>query len=199
MREKLRSPLPIIVEGRYDKNTLSQVVEGSIFQTDGFSVFNSRQKQALFRRLAGERGVILLLDSDGGGKQIRSFLQGILPKDKLFQVYIPQIEGKERRKRTPSKSGYLGVEGMEAELLYNLLSPFAQEGDPVARASLEKRDFYNAGLSGGAGAAERRARLAAELSLPRDMSANALLSAVNLLCTREEFSSALARIESEDE
>ena len=194
MGERLKIGIPIVVEGKYDKITLSQVIDGNIFTTDGFGIFNSKEKQALLRRLAGERGLILLTDSDGGGKQIRSFLQGILPKDKLIQLYIPRIEGKERRKHTPSKSGTLGVEGMERKLLYELFLPLVDGGTSRPSAQLEKRDFYNTGLSGGADSAKRRARLSECLSLPADMTANALLEAVNLLCTREEFDEAIQKI-----
>ena len=115
--EKIKISLPIIVEGRYDKSTLSGFIDATIITTGGFSIFNNKEKQALIRRI-GEGGIIVLTDSDGGGKQIRKFLAGILPSDKIHNLYIPKIEGKESRKRKPSASGNLGVEGMEKEVLH---------------------------------------------------------------------------------
>ena len=125
--EKKKISLPIIVEGKYDKNTLSQIFDAHIITLGGFSVFNSKEKQLLIKRLAKD-GVILMTDSDGGGKQIRSFLLGILPSDKVKNVYIPKLEGKEKRKDKPSKSGLLGVEGMSRETLERLLLPFVIDG-----------------------------------------------------------------------
>ena len=194
MREKIKVGKPIVVEGKYDKIALSQIVEGNIFTTGGFGVFNSKEKQMLLRRLAEERGLILLTDSDGGGRQIRAFLQEILPKDKLIQLYIPKIKGKEGRKRTPSKSGMLGVEGMDADFLYDLFLPFADGASPRKTAGLEKRDFYSAGLSGGENSAKKRAALCTLLSLPEDMTANALLETINLLCTKEEYEAAIKKL-----
>ena len=194
MREKIKVGKPIVVEGKYDKIALSQIIEGNIFTTGGFGVFNSKEKQMLLRRLAKERGLILLTDSDGGGRQIRAFLQEILPKDKLIQLYIPKIKGKEGRKRTPSKSGMLGVEGMDADFLYDLFLPFADGAAPRLSAGLEKRDFYSAGLSGGENSAKARAALCTLLSLPEDMTANALLEAINLLCTKEEYEAAIKKL-----
>lgn len=190
--EKLRIKLPIIVEGRYDKNTISQIFDAHILTTEGFGIFNSKQKQALIRRL-GEGGIILLTDPDGGGKQIRSFLNGILPKDKIYNVYVPRVKGKERRKSAPSKAGLLGVEGMDRETLTRALAPFI---DAEGRAEFEREgagkmitkvDLFLDGLSGSESSAARRAALAESYSLPPDMSANALLEALNLISCREEY------------
>ena len=115
MENKPRIKMPIIVEGKYDKNIIKQIFDAIVISVDGFGIFNSGEKQALIRRLSGD-GIIILTDSDGGGKQIRSFLQGIIPKDRVFNAYIPRIEGKEKRKKTPSKAGLLGVEGMDKEV-----------------------------------------------------------------------------------
>ena len=140
-REKLSVSLPIIVEGKYDKITLSSILDAHILQTDGFGVFNNKEKAALFRRLAEKNGIIVLTDSDGGGRQIRAFLSEILPKEKVFHLYIPKQKGKERRKEKASRAGLLGVEGMEAELLLSLFRPFASGEERTRGALLEKKDF----------------------------------------------------------
>jgi ribonuclease M5 len=179
--EKIKISLPIIVEGRYDKSTLSGFIEGTIITTDGFSVFNNKEKQSLIRRVAKD-GIIVLTDSDGGGKQIRSFLSGIIPKDKIHNLYIPKIEGKESRKRKASKAGTLGVEGMEKDVLTRLLEPFSNGNSP-ARSSkmITKVDFFCDKLTGRDNAAANRARLCEMCELPTDMTPNALLEAMNLL------------------
>lgn len=189
--DKLHISLPIIVEGKYDKIKILSVADATVFTTEGFSVFKKEEKLALFRRLACEGGVILLTDSDGGGTQIRSFLSGVLPKDKLYHLYVPRIEGKEKRKKTASRSGVLGVEGMDAELLRSLLSPFATEEKIERRCEIDKRRLYLDGLSGTENASEKRRALCLSLSLPPDLSANALLGALSLLCTEEEYENAL--------
>lgn len=193
-REKLSVSLPIIVEGKYDKITLSSILDAHILQTDGFGVFNNKEKAALFRRLAEKNGIIVLTDSDGGGRQIRAFLSEILPKEKVFHLYIPKQKGKERRKEKASKAGLLGVEGMEAELLLSLFRPFASGEKRARGALLEKKDFYALGLSGRPDSTKRRAALAESLGLPADMTANALLSALSLLYTKEEILAAVAAL-----
>lgn len=194
--EKLKIDLPIIVEGKYDKIALSSVIDAEIIPTHGFSLFKSEEKLALLRRLAKDGGVILLTDADGGGRQIRSRLSSMLPANSITHLYIPEIEGKEKRKDKRSKAGLLGVEGMEAARLREIFAPFAtNEAVAAARrkkASLSKVDFYRDGLSGGENASALRDALAVSLDLPRGMSANALLAAINLLCTEEEYAAALA-------
>ncbi|MBO7170460.1 MAG: DUF4093 domain-containing protein [Clostridia bacterium] len=190
--EKLRIDRPIIVEGKYDKIALSAVVEGVILTTGGFSLFNQKEKTTLFRRLAAEKGVIVLTDADGGGRQIRAYLSGILPKDKVTHLYTPAIAGKERRKDKAGKAGLLGVEGMEASLLRDLLSPFATDASPRKAGGITKADFYAMGLSGRDGAERARQELCQRLSFPPDMTANALLEAVNLLYTKEEWEALLS-------
>lgn len=189
--EKLNIPYPILVEGKYDRLRLLDIVEPStqIIKTDGFGIFNKGEIAALIRALAGKSRLIVLTDSDGAGQLIRSRISNLVPKDRLIQLYIPQIKGKERRKATPSKAGTLGVEGMEHDLLYRLLAPYA-DGTGIARETnnpLSKTDFYLDGLSGTPDAAAHRDTLAAKLNLPRGMTANALLAAVRLLCTYEEY------------
>lgn len=185
--EKLCVSLPVIVEGKYDKITLSSVLDAHIIPLGGFSVFNAKEKQLLLCRLAEAGGVIVLTDADGGGKQIRSFLSGILPKDKVFHLYIPAVAGKERRKTRAGKAGLLGVEGMTPEILRELFAPFANGASLPTRGSLTKADFYRDGLSGTDGAAERRRAFALAAGFPPDMTANALLEAVNLLYTKEAY------------
>lgn len=200
---KKRIALPIIVEGKYDKITLDSIFDARVFVSGGFGVFNSKEKQALFRRLSGE-GIILLLDSDGGGVQIRSFLNSILPKDKIYNVYIPTVLGKERRKSRPSRSGVLGVEGMSPEVLLQALAPFIIDGDGKAGCEMPpadpitKLDFYLDGLSGGERSAERRDNMAVKLGLPRGMTANALLAALNIIITREDYKACVRELSSND-
>ena len=185
--EKIKISLPIIVEGRYDKSTLSGFIDGTIITTGGFAVFNNKEKQALIRRLAKD-GVIVLTDSDGGGKQIRSFLSGIIPKDKIHNLYIPKIEGKESRKRKASKAGTLGVEGMEKDVLLRLLSPFANgEISTKSDKMITKVDFFCDKLTGCDNAAANRARICEMCDLPSDMTPNALLEAMNLLYGYEAY------------
>lgn len=180
-----------MVEGRYDKNALAQVVDATIIATGGFSVFNDREKLAFLRRLAEKQGLIVLTDSDGAGFVIRNYLKGALPRDRVKQAYIPDVYGKERRKRTAGKEGKLGVEGMPPEMLLEALhragatfEDAAQEerGDPLTKA-----DFVALGLSGGADSALRRRKLLQKLDLPEHLTSNGLLEALNLLYTREEF------------
>ena len=179
----------IVVEGRYDKNTLSQLVDAPIFETNGFGVMKNREMLDFLRRVAQTRGLIILTDSDGAGFVIRNFLKGALPKDKVLHAYIPDIYGKERRKTHAGKEGKLGVEGMTPEILRTALrnagAQTEQTDAPTER--ITKTDLFLAGLSGGAGSAEKRARLQNELRLPAHLGANAFLYALNLLMSREEF------------
>lgn len=185
--EKIKIDLPIIVEGRYDKSALMGYLDAKIITTGGFSIFNDKEKQALIRRI-GENGIILLTDSDGGGKQIRRFLQSILPPDKIHNLYIPKIEGKESRKRQRSKAGTLGVEGMEKDVILRLLTPFINSNNTEKDAKMiTKVDFFQDKLTGCDNASENRAWLCRECNLPDDMSPNALLEAMNLLYGYDEY------------
>ena len=199
MAEKLKIPYPILVEGKYDRLRVLDIVDPStqIIKTDGFGIFKKNETAALIRALAQRSRLIVLTDSDGAGKLIRSHISNLVPRDRLIQLYIPQIKGKEKRKAEASKEGTLGVEGMEHDLLRNLLAPYAN-GTGVAREAnnpLSKTDFYIDGLSGGPHAADRRDALAAKLALPRGMTANALLAAVRLICTYEEYLALVERDE----
>ena len=179
---------PILVEGPYDRARLLGIVDAHVIATNGFGIFRDKEKRALLRKLAEPRGVIVLTDSDSAGNVIRGHLSGILPKDKVIHLYTPQIPGKERRKRLPSKEGFLGVEGMDTALLRELLAPFASDAPArEQRASLTKQDFFADGLSGGKDAGALRARLARSAGLPETLSANALLAAINLLFTEAEY------------
>ena len=191
--EKIKIALPIIVEGRYDKSTLSGLVDATVITTDGFSVFNNKEKQMLIRRLCSD-GAIILTDSDGGGKQIRSFLSGIVGGDKIYNLYIPKISGKEKRKQKPSAAGTLGVEGMSRDVLSRLLEPFATNAESVAKGGITKTDFFTDGLSGGANSSLKRAELARLAALPDDISANALLEALNILYSYDEYKEMVLKI-----
>ena len=184
--EKLKIPYPIVVEGRYDKATLHALVEGHILCTDGFGIFKKAEKTALLRRLADISPIIVLTDSDGAGQVIRNHLNAVLPKDRLIHLYTPQVPGKEKRKSAPSKEGFLGVEGQAADTLRALLAPFAAECG-CRRGGITKLDLYNLGLSGKDGSAENRRALCEKLCLPRDLTAPALLDALNMLYDRETF------------
>ena len=141
MTEKPRVTLPIVVEGRYDKSTLLSMFSATVVTTGGFSVFNSKEKRLLITRLAEAGGIILLTDSDAGGRQIRSFISGILPKERIFNLYIPRVEGKEKRKRAPSRQGLLGVEGMSREVLMRVLEPFIEKGEGDVTPDRRERRF----------------------------------------------------------
>ena len=179
----------IVVEGRYDKNTLSQLVDAPIFETNGFGVMKNRELLGFLRRVAQTRGLIVLTDSDGAGLVIRNFLKGALPKKGVLHAYIPDIYGKERRKTHPGKEGKLGVEGMTPEILLTALKNAGAQAEQTDAPTekITKTDLFLAGLSGGAGSAEKRAALQRQLHLPANLGANAFLDALNLLMTREEF------------
>ena len=195
IKEKLKIPYPVIVEGKYDRLRLISVIDANIITTDGFGIFNKKEKTALLRALAKVGQVIVLTDSDGAGKLIRSHISGCLPADRIINLYTPEIFGKEKRKSEPGAEGKLGVEGMERELLYNLFLPYTDEnaGARGLENPLSKVDFYEDGLSGGKDSSEKRDALAVKLGLPRGMTANALLAAVKMICTYEEYLKAVGR------
>ncbi len=192
-REKIKLPIPVIVEGRYDKSKLSEILDCQIITTNGFGIFNHKEKLALIKRLS-ENGVVVLTDSDGAGGVIRGHLKSALPKDKVYNLYIPKIEGKEKRKKTASKEGTLGVEGMETDLLYSLFSDFADKHifntDSRNVGGITKADFFEVGMTGGEGSSVRRNEIAKHFGLPSDMTPNALLGALNLITDKNGFFSA---------
>lgn len=193
MTEKLNIDLPIIVEGKYDKIKIASICNADIFTTDGFGIFNSKERLALFARLAKRGGIILMTDSDGAGTVIRRHISGAIPPDKIYHLRIPKVKGKEKRKSTRSAEGTLGVEGMDADIIRKLLSPYAG-GKRPERAGITKAMLYEYGLSGGEGSAAKRDALAAKFDLPDGMSANALLSALNILTDAESFERAATEI-----
>ncbi len=199
--EKLKIPYPIVVEGKYDRMKLLAICEGLIIKTDGFGVFKKQEKAALIRALAQKSPIIVLTDSDGGGKVIRSHVSALVPKDRLIQLYIPRIEGKEKRKSEPSKEGTLGVEGMENGLLYDLLRPLsdtentdaAKKLAEIANNPLSKTDFFIDGLTGGENSTQKRDEIAKKFNLPTGMTANALLEALKVTATYDEYLKAVNR------
>lgn len=181
----------IVVEGRYDKNTLAQIVDAPILETNGFGLFKDPKQLELLRSVAKKRGLIVLTDSDGAGFVIRNHIKSAIPAKYLKHAYIPDVAGKEKRKAAPGKEGKLGVEGMSPEVLLAALKNAGAtiEGESMAQENdqITKQDFVEFGLSGGLNASERRKRLQNRLHLPEHMSANALLQALNLLLSREEL------------
>ena len=181
----------IVVEGRYDKNTLAQIVDAPILETKGFGLFKDPKQLELLRSVAKKRGLIVLTDSDGAGFVIRNHIKSAIPAKYLKHAYIPDVAGKEKRKAAPGKEGKLGVEGMSPEVLLAALKNAGAtiEGESMAQENdrITKQDFVEFGLSGGLNASERRKRLQNRLHLPEHMSANALLQALNLLLSREEL------------
>ena len=195
MKERLQIPYPVIVEGRYDKLRLEQVIDATILSTDGFGVFNNKEKTAMLRLLAQKTPLIVLTDSDGAGKLIRSHITSAIPPERLIHLYVPRIQGVEKRKSAPSAEGVLGVEGMENGLLWDLFAPYS-DADAVQKRKenpLSKTDLYVDGLTGGEGSRERRDALALSLGLPTGMTPNALLAALRVICTYEEYCQAVNR------
>ena len=196
----LRIREAIVVEGRYDKNTLAQLVDTLILETSGFGIFRDAEQMALLRRVAATRGLIVMTDPDGAGFVIRNRIKGAIPAQQLKHAYVPDILGKERRKTQPGKEGKLGVEGMRPEVLEQSLRRAGatfldgQEGE-TDFVRLTKADLFSMGLSGGADSAVRRRQLLARLGLPEHMSANALLQTLNACITRRELEQALDGLE----
>ena len=195
-KKKLRQA--VVVEGKYDRNTLLQLVDTAVFATNGFADMKDPALLRLLRHAAQTTGLIILTDSDGAGFLIRNTLKGMLPKEGVLHAYIPDIPGKERRKAAPGKEGLLGVEGMRPEIILQALrdagGEFEDSCEQPTREPITKQDFFALGLSGKPDSAARRGVLLKELDLPAHMSANALLQAVNTLFSREEF---LARVSAE--
>ena len=191
----------IVVEGKYDRNTLCQIVDAPVFQTNGFGIMKDKQQLALLRRVAKERGLIVFTDSDGAGFVIRNHLKSTIPASQLLHAYIPDIPGKEKRKSAPGKEGKLGVEGMTPEIILRALQQAGAtvEGQSEKRStgSITKQDLMELGLSGTADSSIRRKKLLKQLSLPEHMSSNAMLEAVNLLYTLEELSAMVQQLERE--
>lgn len=188
---------PIIVEGKYDKIKLDSIFSADVFTTDGFGVFRREDKTAFFRKLSERSPLLILTDSDGAGLVIRNYFHSILPKDRQIHLYTPEVFGKERRKTSRSKAGKLGVEGIDAAILREILLPYTVDSENAAaptittKESLTKADLYMLGLSGCAESAVKRRNLSLALGFPSDISASALLTAVNLLYSKQEILSLL--------
>ena len=187
----------IVVEGRYDKNTLCQIVDAPILETSGFGIFKDKQQMALLRRIAQTRGLIVFTDSDGAGFVIRNHIKSAIPAKYLKHAYTPDILGKERRKAAPGKEGKLGVEGMSREIILEALRKAGAtiEGEAQQQSNqITKQDLMALGLSGGPDAAAKRLALLKHLDLPERMSPNAMLQALNLLHTLDELESILQQL-----
>ena len=188
----------IVVEGRYDKNTLSQILDAPILETSGFGIFNDKQQMALLRRIAETRGLIVFTDSDGAGFVIRNHIKSAIPGKYLKHAYIPDIPGKEKRKAAPGKEGKLGVEGMSREIILEALRRAGatiegEEAPPVRQ--ITKQDLMELGLSGGPDASAKRLALLKKLKLPEHMSPNAMLQTLNVLYSLEELTSMMKELE----
>lgn len=181
----------IVVEGKYDKNALRQVVDASIIETSGFGIFNDKEKQKLLRKLAEARGLVILTDPDGAGFVIRNFIKSFTDTSLVKHAYVPDILGKEKRKSSPSKEGKLGVEGMRPQLLLDALkragATFDGEAEDEHAPSITKADMFARGLTGTSNSAEKRARLIRQMDLPARLTCDGLLDVLNALMSREEF------------
>lgn len=188
----------ILVEGRYDKNALSQLVDTAIFETGGFGVMKDREKIQFLRQVAEKRGLIIFTDSDGAGFVIRNRLKSLLPPDKLLHAYIPQIQGKEKRKQKAGKEGLLGVEGMSPELLIQALhrcgAHFWDENIPAPAGGITRQDLFAWGLMGGEGSREKRQQLKKSLGLPSHLGTSGFLDALNLIATRDQVEALLHQL-----
>ena len=187
MREKIKIHEAVIVEGRYDKIKLSNIIDAFILETDGFSIFKDKKKLAFIKKLALERGIVVLTDSDHAGFMIRSHISSAVPKSRIKNVYIPDVFGKEKRKAAPSKEGKIGVEGMSTEVILNA---FEKAGVTASKVTCDNpvttADFFELGLTGGANSKEKRKELCAELDLPEFLSVSSLISCINNMMSKEE-------------
>lgn len=185
---KIKLDSPIIVEGKYDKIRLENIFETPIIITEGFGIFKNKDKKDFIKLLAQKSGIIVLTDSDSAGIMIRNHLKSFVPNDKIINIYLPEISGKERRKSSPSKQGILGVEGIDDDII---VSAFERAGvigtKRESNDKITKLDLYNLGISGGSQSARLRRELLAKLSLPTGLSATSMLEAINFLYTKEEF------------
>ncbi len=193
--KKIKIDIPIIVEGKYDVIKLNSIIDGQIIKTDGFGLFKSEETQNYIKQLADKKGVIVLTDSDGAGLVIRNHLNSILPKEKIIHLYPPQIEGKEKRKNTPSKEGFLGVEGISPDTLRTLFSRFESDINENKSKKVSKTDLYEDGLIGQPNSVEKRNALKKTLNLPQNISTNALIDTINFLYSYEEYKTFLKESE----
>lgn len=189
----------VIVEGRYDKIKLNSILDAVIIETDGFGIFNNKEKQKLIRKLAGTKGLLILTDSDSAGFKIRSFIKGIVPEDQIKHAYIPDILGKEKRKAEPSKEGKLGVEGVKVQVIMQALEKagvLCEETKETSRREITKLDLYEDGFSGKQNSDALRKKLLKHLDLPERLTSNALVQILNTFLTYEEYKKAVEEIKS---
>ena len=187
----------VIVEGRYDKIKLSSILDAVIIETDGFGIFNDKEKQKLIRKLAETKGLLILTDSDSAGFKIRSFIRGIVPNEQIKHAYIPDIFGKEKRKTEPSKEGKLGVEGVKVQVIIDALEKagvLCEETEKNERREITKLDLYEDGLSGKPDSDALRKKLLKHLDLPERLTSNALVQILNTFLTFEEYKKAIEEI-----
>ena len=192
--EKIPIARAVVVEGKYDKIALENVIDAFILTTDGFGIFKNEEKTALFRRLAKEKGLIVLSDPDGAGLVIRNYFNSIIPKEQLVHLYVPKLSGKERRKKEGSKEGFLGVEGMSRELLYQIFLPFADNAERETVEEITLFTLYEDGFRGKENSEEKRKALLTSAGLPDNLSAKAAVMAFNMLGGRKFYSETLEKL-----
>ena len=192
----------VIVEGRYDRKKVENILDTLIIETDGFGIFKNKEKQALIRRLADTRGIVVLTDSDAAGFKIRSFLGGIVPPEKIIHAYIPDVLGKERRKDKPSKEKKIGVEGMKSEIIIEALARagvmYSVSEKPEEKREVTKNDFYEDGITGTKNSRTKKALLLKKLNLPERLSTNSLLKLINTFMTYDEYKKVIDEINSKN-
>ncbi|MBE6754703.1 MAG: DUF4093 domain-containing protein [Ruminococcaceae bacterium] len=203
---RIRLSEVVVVEGKYDKIRLESVVDALIMTTEGFGIFRDKSMQKFLRRMAEKRGLLILTDSDGAGFVIRNFIKGIVDPSLIKHAYIPSVQGKEKRKSSPSKEGLLGVEGIDRETLLESLrragvvpAEGCDENDGCPqREEITRQTLFDDGLLGGENSAERRARLLKALGLPRHMSTNALLQSINIITDYKSYKELVGRLDAEE-
>ena len=193
----IKLKMPIIVEGKYDKITLSNVVDTLIISTDGFRIFKNKEMCDLIRTLSQKDGIIVMTDSDSAGNVIRNHIKNIASSGKIINIYVPQLKGKEKRKSAPSKEGFLGVEGISKEILLETFKKYGIMGVQVEAdiRKITKTDLFELGLSGGENSTLYREKMLLKLNLPKNLSSKAMLDVLNVLFTYEEF---ITFVEKED-
>lgn len=209
MNDKIRLQETVIVEGRYDKIQLSGLIESPIIETGGFRVFKDKEKQKLIRKVAQRRGILVMTDVDSAGFVIRNFLRGIVDSENILHAYIPTIKGKEKRKTEASKEGILGVEGIDRDKLLDSIrksgahilnddESFAENRSSL-RSEITRMDFFDYGLNGCENAAQHREEVLSSLGLPKYLTVNAMVAAINCLFTKDEFENYLIKLNQDKE
>lgn len=194
--KKIKIDKVIIVEGKYDKIKLSEIVDATIIITNGFSIFTDKEKQKLIRMLAKKTGIIVLTDSDVAGFRIRRFLNSIVPNEMIYHAYIPDVYGKERRKEKPSKEGKLGVEGIKADVIREIFENAEKQQHTEVKNTrkITKMDFYDDGLTGSEESTQKRQKLISYFGLPEHLTTNSLIDILNKITDYDEYKNALDKI-----